>query len=82
VRGPVLAPPCIRHLLFFIAGALQGVPSRMRAPHGFALAKSPEGFPFRSHPRRIVWGASLIFGGVPSALYSAPCLHTANAESG
>ena len=33
VRGPVLLPPCILHLPFFIAGALQGVPFLVLAPH-------------------------------------------------
>ena len=31
--GPVLAPPCILHLPFGIAGPLQGVQARVRAPH-------------------------------------------------
>jgi len=33
VRGPVLFPPCILHLPFAIAGALQGVPFLVLAPH-------------------------------------------------
>jgi len=33
VRGPVLLPPCILHLPFFIAGDLQGVPFLVLAPH-------------------------------------------------
>ena len=33
VRGPVLAPPCILHFPQAIAGALQGMPVLVRAPH-------------------------------------------------
>jgi hypothetical protein len=33
VRGPVLAPPCILHFPQAIAGALQGLPVLVRAPH-------------------------------------------------
>jgi hypothetical protein len=40
VRGPVDSPPCILHRPAGIAGALQGVPVLVRAPHlGEALAK-------------------------------------------
>jgi Sulfotransferase domain len=33
VRGPVLVPPCILHFPQAIAGALQGMPVLVRAPH-------------------------------------------------
>lgn len=33
VRGPVLAPPCIRHRPLRIAGARHAVPRRVLAPH-------------------------------------------------
>jgi hypothetical protein len=52
VREPVLAPPCIRHLPLHIAGALQGVPRRVLAPHLAAVFGSPGGFPFLSQPFR------------------------------
>ena len=40
VRGPVDSPPCILHRPAGIAGALQGVPALVRAPHlGAASAK-------------------------------------------
>ena len=39
VRGPVLAPPCIRQRPFLMAAPLQEPPRRVRAPHrGAALA--------------------------------------------
>jgi hypothetical protein len=48
VRGPVLAPPCIRHLPFGMAGDLQGVALRVFAPQRGALLGSPGRFPFLS----------------------------------
>jgi len=52
VRGPVLAPPCIRHRPLRIAGARHAVPRRVLAPHLGAVFGSPGGFPFFSHPLR------------------------------
>src|SRR5690242_337548 len=41
VRGPVLAPPCIRQRPFAIAWPLQTEPDRVRAPHlGQACARA------------------------------------------
>jgi hypothetical protein len=50
VRGPVLAPPCIRHRPLGIAGATHFFPCRVLAPHLGALFGSPGGLPFFSHP--------------------------------
>jgi len=52
VRGPVLAPPCIRQRPFGIAGPRQAPPARVRAPQRGAARKSPGGLPFFSRPRR------------------------------
>jgi hypothetical protein len=52
VRGPVLAPPCIRHRPLRIAGARHSVPRRVLAPHLGAVFGSPGGFPFFSNPFR------------------------------
>lgn len=43
VRGPVLKPPCVRHRPLRIAGPRQGAPPRVRAraPHRFAVLRSP-----------------------------------------
>lgn len=49
VRGPVLAPPCIRQRPLRIAGDWHAVPRRVLAPHLGALFGSPGGFPFFSH---------------------------------
>ena len=57
----MLAPPCIRHRPFCIAGDWQGVPRRVLAPHLGALFGSPGGFPFFSHPFRGVAGCSFDF---------------------
>src|SRR5450432_1170637 len=48
VRGPVLAPPCMRHLPFGMAGDWHGVALRVLAPQRGALLGSPAGFPFLS----------------------------------
>ena len=57
VRGPVLAPPCIRHRPFGMAGALQAGPLRVSAPHLGEVLKSPGGLPFFSQPLRFAWGS-------------------------
>lgn len=79
VRGPVLGPPCIRHRPLGMAGPLQGVPFRVRAPHGLALARSPGGLPFLSQPRRTVWGLPGI--SVPSPRLRPPTLHAAGSDN-
>jgi hypothetical protein len=56
VFAPVLSPPCSRQRPFAIAGHRQGAPRRVLAPQRAALAKSPEGLPFRNLPRRCSWG--------------------------
>jgi hypothetical protein len=61
VRGPVLAPPCIRHLPLAIAGDLHGVPRRVLAPHLGAESGLPGGFPFFNQPLRRVCGLSTGF---------------------
>src|ERR1035441_5825860 len=61
VRGPVLAPPCIRHRPLRVAGALHAVPRRVVAPHLGAVFGSAGGFPFFSHPLRAVVVCSLDF---------------------
>jgi hypothetical protein len=48
VRGPVLAPPCMRHLPLAIAGERHAVPRRVLAPHLGAEFGSPTGLPFFS----------------------------------
>ena len=56
VRGPVLAPPCIRQRPLRIAGARHFSPCRVLAPHRGAVFGSPGGLPFFSHSRRASWG--------------------------
>ena len=57
VRGPVDLPPCNRHRPFFMAGARQGIPRLVLAPHRGALAKSPGWLSFLRHPHhRFSWG--------------------------
>jgi len=52
VRGPVLAPPCMRHLfLLRMAGERHLVPFLVFAPQRGAILGSPGGLPFLSHPR-------------------------------
>jgi hypothetical protein len=73
VRGPVLAPPCIRHLPFAIAGAPHGVLRRVLAPHLGAKFGLPGGFPFFNQPlrgrRALLFGLSMIFrGGISRSL--------------
>jgi hypothetical protein len=52
VRGPVLAPPCMRHLfLFRMAGERHAVPFLVFAPQRGAILGSPGRLPFLSHPR-------------------------------
>jgi hypothetical protein len=60
VRGPVLAPPCMRHRPFLIAADLQGASLRVRAPQRGAFNGSPGGLPFFSHPNRDARGSSVI----------------------
>src|SRR5947207_1036107 len=50
VRGPVLAPPCIRQRPLDIPGARHSLPRRVLAPHLEALFGSPGRLPFFSHP--------------------------------
>ena len=59
MRGPVLAPPCIRHRPLAIAGDLHGVPRRVLAPHLGAESGLPGGFPFFNQPLRRVCGLSI-----------------------
>ncbi len=80
VRGPVLAPPCIRHRPLRIAEALHGVPWRVLALHLGAEFGSPGRFPFLSQPLRESSGTSSIvlvvmFG---RGLFSAAMFHRAN----
>jgi hypothetical protein len=51
VRGPVLAPPCIRQRPLRIAGAIHSLPCRVLAPHRGAFFGSPGGLPFFNHPK-------------------------------
>jgi hypothetical protein len=55
VRGPVLAPPCMRHRPLRIAGALHSAPDRVLAPHRGAWLGSPGGLLFFSQPFCIVF---------------------------
>ena len=60
VRAPVLAPPCIRHLPFGIAGERQGKPPRVQAPHlGDAHARAI------ASRQPYAWGALSKSGGTP-----------------
>lgn len=68
MRGPVLAPPCIRQRPLRMAGLVHGAPLRVVAPHRAAVLGSPVGLPFFSHPRRFAWGSLLVFFVIP-----APC---------
>ena len=53
VRGPVLLPPCIRQRRFpRMAGAMQPLPLRVRAPQRGAVEGSPGGLPLIRRPRR------------------------------
>jgi hypothetical protein len=52
VRGPVLAPPCMRQRPFRIAGLLQGQPRRVLAPQRGAALGLPLGLPLRRGPAR------------------------------
>jgi len=52
VRGPVLAPPCIRQRPLRMAGPRQAPPARVCAPQRGAARKSPDGLPLLSRPRR------------------------------
>lgn len=67
VLGPVLFPPCSLHLPFFMAGARQGVPFRVLAPHREAFIKSPGRLAFLSQPLRFSRGFSLILPSHPSS---------------
>ena len=61
VRGPVLRPPCMRQRSFPLrAGARQGQPARVRAPHRGIRARV-------GLPRRLAVGGGdggSVFGGV------------------
>jgi hypothetical protein len=48
-----------------MAGHRHGVPRRFFAPQRGAFEKSPEGLPFLSVPRRLLWGVSSILGIIP-----------------
>jgi len=50
VRGPVLAPPCIRQRPLRIAGARHFFPRRVLAPHLGARFGSPGGLSFFNQP--------------------------------
>ena len=69
VRGPVLAPPCIRHRPLAIAGARQGSPVLPLAAHrgaAFALSEREDADG--------AWGPLLIFALTPS-VYSPAYPH-------
>jgi hypothetical protein len=66
VRGPVLAPPCIRQRPLCMAGALHGVPLRVLAPHRGAVLGSPVGLPFLSHPLPCTEGSLLVISFLSS----------------
>ena len=68
VRGPVLAPPCIRQRPLCIAGALHSSPFRVLAPHRGAVLGSPVGLLFFRCPRRFAWGSFLVLGFIPTPL--------------
>ena len=79
MRGPVLFPPCILHLPFGIAGALQEVPFLVFAPHLGALFGFPRGLPFLNSMRLVAWGSSALFlTNPPSPLVDSAndCLST------
>ena len=78
VRGPVLAPPCIRQRPLRMAGPLQGVPFRVLAPHRGAVLGSPVGLPFLSHPRRCAWGSSLVLVLIPTSTPTSGVTYRAN----
>src|SRR5271166_4777847 len=75
VRGPVLAPPCIRQRPLRIAGPLHGVPLRVLAPHRGAMPGSPVGLPFFNHPRRFAWGSLIAISVIPLPPVRASCSH-------
>jgi len=67
VRGPVLAPPCIRQRPLRIAGARHFSPCRVLAPHRGAVFGSPGGLPFFSHPDPLLRSRFLFFGFIVAA---------------
>jgi hypothetical protein len=68
VRGPVLAPPCIRQRPLPIAGARHFFPRRVLAPHLVALFGSPGGLSFFNLPRplaRVLFVSIFIIAVLP-----------------
>jgi len=65
VRGPVLAPPCIRQRPLRMAGPLHRVPFHVLAPHRGAVLGSPGRLPFFNHPRRFAWGSLIAIFLIP-----------------
>lgn len=57
-----------RHRPLLMAGAWQGVPPRVLAPHRGAEPESPTGLPFFSHPRRFAWGSLIDISRIRSRL--------------